>query len=58
MIESSNTLALRKGSPAHVMIDSASNNDTTVEWLDRCIREEGGIGFNHKERRLFCVGRR
>ena len=38
------------------MMDGASNNDTTMEWLDRRIREEGGVGFNPKERRLRCFG--
>ena len=27
----------------YFMMDGASNNDTTVEWLDRHIREEGGL---------------
>ena len=34
--------------------DNASNNDTAMEWLDRRIREEGGVGFDVKERRLRC----
>jgi len=40
----------------YFMMDGATNNDTTIEWLDKRIREEGGIGFNPKERRLRCFG--
>ena len=34
--------------------DNASNNDTAMERLDRRIREEGGVGFEVKERQLHC----
>ena len=40
----------------YFMMDGASNNDTTIEWLDKRIREEGGVGFDPKERRLRCFG--
>jgi hypothetical protein len=36
------------------MGDNATNNDTALEWLDRRICQEGGIGFNVEERRLRC----
>jgi hypothetical protein len=32
--------------------DNASNNDVALRELEKAIREEGGIGFNVKERRL------
>jgi len=34
--------------------DNAGNNDTTLEWLSRRIREEGGSGFDVGDRQLCC----
>ena len=34
--------------------NNATNNDTAMECLDRCIQEEGGVGFDVEEHQLRC----
>lgn len=34
--------------------DNASNNDIALQWLNRRICDEGGIGFDVRDRRLRC----
>jgi hypothetical protein len=40
----------------YFMTDNASNNDVALRYLERAIRDDGGIGFDVKERRLRCLG--
>jgi hypothetical protein len=38
------------------MSDNATNNDTTIQYIERRVREDGNIGFDWHERRLRCWG--
>jgi hypothetical protein len=38
------------------VIDNATNNDTTLRYLNGPIRDDGGDGFNVEERHLCCLG--
>jgi hypothetical protein len=40
----------------YFMADNATNNDKALRFLDKSIRDEGGIGFDVEERRLRCLG--